>query len=87
MEKLRDISPEERRGIQRILSGFLEGEEGILFAYLHGSFSEGRPFRDIDVAVFVAKGSTLKNSGTAIRRRLARKKGLPCPAIPLPSRA
>ena len=25
----------------------------ILFAYLHGSFAEGRPHRDVDVAVFV----------------------------------
>jgi predicted nucleotidyltransferase len=35
------------------LSNCLERKENILFSYLHGSFSEGRPFRDIDIAVFV----------------------------------
>lgn len=31
----------------------LVGREEIIFAYVHGSFAEGRPFRDIDVAVWV----------------------------------
>jgi hypothetical protein len=53
MEKLRDICPEERKSVQKILGTYLQEEEGIPFAYLHGSFSEGRPFHDIDVAVFV----------------------------------
>jgi len=53
MEKLRDIPQDERKRLQRVLSAYLEEEEGILFAYLHGSFSEERPFHDIDVAVFV----------------------------------
>lgn len=29
----------------------LEAREEIVFAYLHGSFAEGLPFRDVDVAV------------------------------------
>jgi predicted nucleotidyltransferase len=73
MEKLRDISPEERRGIQRILSGFLEGEEGILFAYLHGSFSEGRPFRDIDVAVLVEETKIPQRKGLDFELRASIK--------------
>ena len=31
----------------------LEKRKEIIFAYLHGSFSENLPFKDIDVAVFV----------------------------------
>jgi predicted nucleotidyltransferase len=53
MDKIRDISQEERETIQLLLVRLLEKEEGILFAYLHGTFGEGRPFRDIDLAVFV----------------------------------
>jgi predicted nucleotidyltransferase len=53
MEKLKDLVKEERKKIEEVLTNCLEKEETILFAYLHGSFAEGRPFRDIDIAVFV----------------------------------
>jgi predicted nucleotidyltransferase len=53
MERLRDLVKEERKEIKEVLSNCLEKEEPILFAYLHGSFAEERPFRDIDIAVFV----------------------------------
>lgn len=47
------ISKKERTKIEKILSRLLEKEDRILFAYVHGSFAEERPFQDIDVAVFV----------------------------------
>ena len=53
MERLRDLVKEERKEIKEVLSNCLEKEEPILFAYLHGSFAEERPFRDTDIAVFV----------------------------------
>jgi predicted nucleotidyltransferase len=53
MKRLRDVAEEERKKIEEVLSNCLKKEETILFAYLHGSFAEGRPFRDIDIAVFV----------------------------------
>lgn len=53
MEKLRDLNKEDREKIQKVLSQCLEKEEGVIFAYLHGSFTEGKLFRDIDIAVFV----------------------------------
>ncbi len=31
----------------------LEARAEIVFAYLHGSFAEGLPFRDVDVAVYL----------------------------------
>lgn len=31
----------------------LEAREEIVFAYLHGSFAEGLPFRDVDVAIYL----------------------------------
>jgi predicted nucleotidyltransferase len=53
MKRIRDISPEEKKSVQKILGAYLQQEEGILFAYLHGSFSGKGPFHDIDIAVFV----------------------------------
>jgi hypothetical protein len=60
MEKIRDLVKEERKKIEEVLSNCLEKEEGILFAYLHGSFAEGRPFRDIDIAIFVEESKIQK---------------------------
>lgn len=57
MERVRDFSTEERERIKEVLSRFLEKKEEVLFAYLHGSFAEGNPFRDIDIAVFVEESA------------------------------
>jgi uncharacterized protein len=38
--------------LQRI-SGFLEQDQSILFAYAYGSFLEPSRFRDLDIAVFM----------------------------------
>ncbi len=43
----------ERAEAQAKLRELLERREEIIFAYLHGSFVEGLPFNDIDVAVYV----------------------------------
>ncbi len=53
----RNISPEEKQHLRALLAARLEGKEEILFAYVYGSFVQG-PFRDIDIAVFLADGST-----------------------------
>jgi predicted nucleotidyltransferase len=53
MEKLFDLTKKEREKIHKLLGQSLETEENVLFAYLHGSFAEGKPFRDIDIAVYV----------------------------------
>ncbi len=60
MNKLRNLPYEQREKIQEVLSQGLEMEENIIFAYLHGSFAEGRPFRDIDIAVFVEESNIPK---------------------------
>ena len=53
MKRIRDICQKEKKKIQLLLGELLKKEKGILFAYLHGTFEEGKPFRDIDLAVFV----------------------------------
>ena len=60
MEKLRDLVKEEKKKMEEVLSNCLEKDETVLFAYLHGSFAEGRPFRDIDIAVFVVESKIAK---------------------------
>ncbi len=35
------------------LRQFLATREEIIVAYVHGSYAEGRPFRDLDIAVYV----------------------------------
>ena len=46
-------SPSERAAVTGRLREILETRQEILFACLHGSFAEGRPFHDVDVAVFL----------------------------------
>ncbi len=50
---MRSLSPDDRQEVLHKLTLHLAGRREIIFAYVHGSFAEGRPFRDIDVAVWV----------------------------------
>jgi len=47
------MSPEERERVANTLSFLLQQRADIEFAYLLGSFAEGLPFHDVDVAVWV----------------------------------
>jgi predicted nucleotidyltransferase len=60
MEKPLDLAKKEREKIQKLLCQNLETDENVFFAYLHGSFVEGKPFRDIDIAVYVDTSRILK---------------------------
>ncbi|WCN29919.1 nucleotidyltransferase domain-containing protein [Thermococcus kodakarensis] len=51
--KIYDIPPQGREKIKVKIQEALMRREEVIFAYLHGSFIEDRPFRDIDVAVYV----------------------------------
>lgn len=42
----------ERERLLGVLTGALEKERGLCAAYVHGSFVEKGPFRDIDVALY-----------------------------------
>lgn len=45
------LPPEEREKLIDKIKNLLQQREDILFAYLFGSFAEGGPFRDIDLAI------------------------------------
>ena len=49
------MSKAQRTALVIRLRGLLEKGTEIVFAYLHGSFAEGLPFHDIDVAVFLGE--------------------------------
>jgi predicted nucleotidyltransferase len=51
--KPRSASPQERSAITDAIRNQLEKHPEMLWAYLHGSFLEPGPYRDIDVAVWV----------------------------------
>lgn len=46
-----DLDGAERERVLEVLTGVLEKERGLCAAYVHGSFVEKGPFRDIDIAL------------------------------------
>jgi len=52
-EKLYHLTPKQREAIVSRLTEILQQEPTVLGAWLHGSFHEGLPFHDIDVAVYL----------------------------------
>ncbi|HAS17215.1 MAG TPA: nucleotidyltransferase domain-containing protein [Nitrospiraceae bacterium] len=49
----KNLSEEKRKNVIRRLRDFFEDYNEIIFAYIHGSFAEGYPFRDIDIAIYI----------------------------------
>ena len=47
------MSAEDDKRIRQQLRQALESQPAIRFAYLHGSFVEGLPFHDVDVAIYL----------------------------------
>jgi len=47
------LGKEEKKRIIESLRNFLLRRDEVVFAYLHGSFLEDGPFRDVDIAVYV----------------------------------
>ncbi|MEM2370707.1 MAG: nucleotidyltransferase domain-containing protein [Candidatus Bathyarchaeia archaeon] len=53
--KYRRMAGEEREKLLEGLRRVLESVDGVLFAYVYGSFVERDLFRDVDVAVWIKK--------------------------------
>ena len=49
----RTMSPDERERLVQQLKPILSSRSELVFAYLHGTFLGGEPFRDVDLAVYV----------------------------------
>ncbi|BCV22633.1 nucleotidyltransferase domain-containing protein [Moorella sp. Hama-1] len=54
-DKKHILTPQEREHKEDLLVARLRDYKEVLFAYLYGSFSEGLPFNDIDVGVYLAE--------------------------------
>lgn len=52
-EHARVITEADTDNVRHQLREALEARAEIIFAYLHGSFAEGLPFHDVDVAVYL----------------------------------
>ena len=48
-----NLTPQDREKLLAQAAAALDRHHEILFAFCHGSFLENRPFRDIDLAVFL----------------------------------
>lgn len=49
--RLYSAAPAERERVARVLTGALEAEPELAFAWLHGSFLGGGDFHDVDVGI------------------------------------
>ncbi|HBA27076.1 MAG TPA: nucleotidyltransferase domain-containing protein [Nitrospinae bacterium] len=50
---LHKVDNETKEALVKQISRILSGIDYLVFAYIHGSFTEGGSFRDIDVAVYL----------------------------------
>jgi hypothetical protein len=50
---MRRVTLHEKNVIISKLRAFIELRDEIIFAYIHGSFPEGLPYSDIDIALYV----------------------------------
>ncbi|WP_297418753.1 nucleotidyltransferase domain-containing protein [Thermococcus sp.] len=75
MMEIHELPEREKEKIKVKLRKALMGRSEVLFAYLHGSFLEEGPFRDIDVAVYV-RGPTEKFYEETLEEELSRIVGV-----------
>lgn len=67
------LGPEERERAATRIGEVLAQEDCVLFAYLFGSFPEGRPFEDVDLGVLVDSARCPSGSFLDAQLRLAAK--------------
>jgi len=71
------LKPQEREELLGKLRRELEKHEEVRLAILYGSFLKGYPFRDVDVAVYVAAEGDLLDYKLKLEEELEEKLGYP----------
>ena len=85
--KRHHLSVSERENVLSSIIQRLAAEEAVLFAYAFGSFADGQPFGDVDIAVFLNLERCPDGGTLAIHLdladRLEKAAGLPVDAVML----
>lgn len=68
---LRSLDPQEREVCLERLAQAIAKEPAVLFAYAFGSFTEGRPFEDVDVGVVLDSLAAAGRDSLALQFDLA----------------
>jgi uncharacterized protein len=71
------VSDKFKKEILEIIKGYFLNMEGVVFAYLYGSFSNSDTFRDIDVAIFTGKSTEEMVIESDLAYELTEKTGYP----------
>jgi len=58
-----EMSIKDRQAILARIRDLLSDKPQVLFAYVHGSFAEGRAFRDVDVAAYLDPDASVSREG------------------------
>jgi predicted nucleotidyltransferase len=85
-EPLIHSDPAQREAILNRLRQALEAQPQVVFAYVHGSFLEDRPFHDVDLAVYLEQMDEREISLLALEFASTLEKSLSlthCPHPPL----
>ncbi len=75
-----EYSAKQRQTVKQKIAALLERRNEILFAVVHGSFEEGLPFEDVDVAVYLAEPPPERSrfeKESELALELEKKVGLP----------
>lgn len=54
-QKVLILGEDEKRPLIEQLAAALQNRDEVMFAYIYGSFTEGLPFHDIDVGVYLSE--------------------------------
>ncbi len=79
-ERLYELGPSGLHRVLEELSNELGSMPEVAFAYLHGSAIEGRPFHDLDVAVYFPGDGAGLPQAASLADRLSRRVGMPVDA-------
>lgn len=80
---MKQAALEEKKAIIEKVRTFFKKRAEIIFAYLYGSFSEGWPFKDVDIGVYVNEEKIPKDEALEYELRISAQGEIETRVIPL----